>query len=100
MRRLEFYKVKRGANLADPEFWNTRLEDLDLRIHQIELYGTRLSDTIDQITAAALARLNDTFTPAIIEVQHKLADATALTDQIHALLDEIRDEQAIDGGTF
>ena len=32
MRRFEFYRVKRGANLADPAFWNQRLEDLDLRI--------------------------------------------------------------------
>ena len=48
MRRFEFYRVKRGANLADPAFWNQRLEDLDLRIHQIELYGTQISAAIDQ----------------------------------------------------
>jgi hypothetical protein len=100
MRRFEFYRIKRGDNLADSNFWNNRLEDLDLRIHQNELYGKEISDAVDQITAAALSRLNDTFTPAIIEVQHKLADANALTTEIEALLDNLRNEQAIDGGTF
>jgi len=100
MRRFEFYRVKRGDNLADPGFWNGRFQDLDLRIHQNELYGKEISGAVDQITAAALARLNDTFTPAIIEVQHKLADATTLTAEIRTLLEGLQNEQAIDGGTF
>jgi hypothetical protein len=100
MRRFEFYKVKRGDNLADPDYLNQRFQDIDLRIHKSELYGEQISGAVDQITALALARLNDTFTPAIIEVQHKLADATALTAQIESLLDELQNNQAIDGGTF
>ena len=100
MRRLEFYRIKRGDNLADPSFWNDRFGDLDLRIHQNELYGREISGAVDQITAAALSRLNDTFTPAIIEVQHKLADATTLTAEIRTLLEGLQNEQAIDGGTF
>ncbi|MGJ4927464.1 hypothetical protein ACQR1I_19625 [Bradyrhizobium sp. HKCCYLS2038] len=100
MRRFEFYRVKRGDNLADPAFWNDRFQDLDLRIHQNELYGKEIAGAVDQITAAALARLNDTFTPAIIEVQHKLADATTLTAEIRTLLEGLQNEQAIDGGTF
>ncbi len=100
MRRFEFYKVVRNDNLADPDYWNRRLQDLDLRVHKSELYGEQISGAVDQITALALGRLNDTFTPAIIEVQHKLADATALVAEIEALLDALRSEQAIEGGVF
>ena len=100
MRRFEFYKVKRGDNLADPAFWNDRYQDLDLRIHQNELYGKEISGAVDAITSAALARLNDTFTPAIITVQQKLAEVNVLAGQIQTLLDQLRNQQSIDGGTF
>lgn len=100
MRRFEFYKVVRNDNLADPDYWNRRFQDLDLRVHKSELFGEQISGAVDQITALALARLNDTFTPAIVEVQHKLADATALVAQIDALLDALQTEQVIEGGSF
>lgn len=78
MRRSEAYKIKRGDNLGDPDFWNKRLEDIDLRLHARELDGERIGGAIEDIQAAALQRLNDTLTPIINEAIDRLASVGAL----------------------
>jgi hypothetical protein len=79
MRRFEaFYKVLRGKNLGDPEFWNQRFEDLDLRLHARELDSTRIDSAVDELIAVALQRLNDTFTPLILDAEQRLSNFGAL----------------------
>jgi hypothetical protein len=79
MRRFEaFYKVLRGKNLGDPEFWNPRFEDLDLRLHARELDATRIDSAVDELIAVALQRLNDTFTPLILDAEQRLSNFGAL----------------------
>lgn len=70
--RYEFYRVKRGNNLADPEFWNPRFQDLDNRMTARELDKTKIDDAVDALEAVALQRLNDTFAPLIVEAQDRL----------------------------
>jgi len=65
MRLYERYQIKRGDNLGDPDFWNTRFEDIDNRMHARELDGDRIDAAVDDLTAVGLQRLNDTFTPVI-----------------------------------
>ncbi|WP_065755195.1 hypothetical protein [Bradyrhizobium paxllaeri] len=70
--RFESYRVKRRDNLADPEFWNPRFRDLDNRMTARELDATRIDAVVDALEAVALQRLNDTFTPLILEAQARL----------------------------
>lgn len=70
--RMDQYRVKRRDNLADPDFWNQRLADLDARIAARELDASRIDNVVDQLEAVALQRLNDVFTPLIVEAQQRL----------------------------
>jgi hypothetical protein len=70
--RYNSYKLERGDNLADPAFWNPRLQDIDNRITARELDKEKIDDAVDVLEAVALQRLNDTFTPLIVEAQQRL----------------------------
>ncbi|UZE51129.1 hypothetical protein ONR75_11230 [Rhodopseudomonas sp. P2A-2r] len=77
-RRFEAYAVKRNDNLGDPDFWNKRFEDIDLRIAARELDGDKIAGAVDELTSVALARLNDTFTPVVSEAIERLNSVGAL----------------------
>lgn len=66
------YRIQRNANLASPDFWNGRFKDLDLRLAALEVLQTTIGDSVATLTAVALQRLNDTFTPLIIDAQTRL----------------------------
>ncbi|MGV1352838.1 hypothetical protein, partial [Klebsiella pneumoniae] len=68
----DFYAVKRNDNLGDPEFWNRRFQDLDLRLANREIDGERIAGAVDELQGLALQRLNDTFTPVIEEAIARL----------------------------
>lgn len=72
MRRIDFYKIRQNDILNRADFWNPRFEDLDLRLAAVEDYGLTINSAIGALTALALARLNDTFTPLVIEAQSRL----------------------------
>jgi hypothetical protein len=68
------YKVTRGDNLGDPEFWNRRFQDVDLRLASRESDAENLARAADILLAVGLQRLNDTFTPLILEARTQLAN--------------------------
>lgn len=70
--RFSLYQVKRNDNLADPEYWNPRFQDIDNRLHARELDKEKIDNAADALEAVALQRLNDTFTPLIVEAQNRL----------------------------
>ncbi|KRQ99282.1 hypothetical protein [Bradyrhizobium valentinum] len=72
MRRYDAYRIERNDNLAAPEFWNTRFQDIDLRLATRENDAERIDNAVDDLERVALQRLNDTFTPLIIEAQDRL----------------------------
>ena len=78
MRRFEHYKVRRADNLGDPDFWNKRFEDLDLRLAAAEQTGGKIDGAVAEIQSVALQRLNDTLTPIINEALDRLASVGAL----------------------
>lgn len=70
--RFDAYMVRRRDNLADPQFWNPRFQDLDNRLNAREQDSSRIEGAVDALEAVALQRLNDTFTPLIVEAQDRL----------------------------
>ena len=98
--RYDVYRVKRGDNLGDPEFWNVRFQELDLRLH-------------DQITTVALERINTTFLNFLADTTNRMSEIEAQFDTmqaeiassvqaVQALADQIDDlvQGIIDDGTF
>ena len=78
MRRIDFYRINRGDNLGDPEFWNIRLEDVDLRVGRVEDQLQDLDAIANRVEAAALTRINEVVTPLVIEAQTRLASIPSL----------------------
>lgn len=76
-RRFEFYRIKRREDLGNPETWNKRFQDLDLRLDARERDGEKIDSAIVRIETTALSRLNDTFTPLIEEASERLRNASS-----------------------
>lgn len=81
MRRLAAYEIRRGDNLADPSLWNGRFDDLDLRIHSLELATTVAEDAAQEVISVGLQRLNETFGPLIQQSTQSVQNAAALLAQ-------------------
>ncbi len=70
--RMEAYRIKRKDNLSVPDFWNNRFQDIDNRINAREQDAQNFAEIVNTLESIALARLNDTFTPLIVEAQQRL----------------------------
>lgn len=77
-RLIERYRIRRGDNLGDPELWNRVFEDIDNRLHARELDGSTIDGAVEALTATALRRLDDTFTPVVQEAISALESVGAL----------------------
>ncbi|MBI1649881.1 hypothetical protein [Hyphomicrobium sulfonivorans] len=80
MRRIDAYRIKRGENLGDPETWNRRFEDLDLRIAQSEDALQNVDAVANRVEAVALDRLNNVITPLVNEARDRLGNVATIFD--------------------
>lgn len=71
--RFDSYRVRRGDNLGDPEFWNRRLRDVDARTAALEEQKTTLDAVIEEGRTVFREKANDVLLPLIQEV-HEIAD--------------------------
>lgn len=78
MRRSDFYKVRRGDNLGDPDYWNKRLDDLDVRIDANERGFVRVDNSLDEVIALALSRLDNTLNPLIANSIEQLSSIPSI----------------------
>jgi hypothetical protein len=76
-RRFNDYRVNLGDDIGRPDFWNTRLGDIDLRIVELEDIGKDWSAALATITKVGLDRINEVLLPAYQEVR-RLADLGAI----------------------
>src|SRR5262245_37138650 len=116
------YKIKQGDDLGDPLFWNTRLQDIDLRINALEAGYTKIATAPQELIGLGLDRINNTFQPLLNDLTNTVTSlqmqVTTLTDELNAesgtvteqlnsiiaqasdLLAELEGLGTIDGGTF
>lgn len=78
MRRYDAYKLKRGDNLGDTEFWNKRFEDIDLRIAAAEDTLRNVDAVANRVESLALDRLNNVLTPLTAEAIERLTSVSTL----------------------
>jgi hypothetical protein len=78
MRRFEQYRLDRGVNVADPDFWNAILEDLDLRLNAAEVYGSALDNAVANVEALGVERVNATLNPLVATALAKIASVADL----------------------
>ncbi len=77
-RRFGFYRVNRGDNLGDPEFWNRRFEDVDIRVDALDQSSQRVDTALDEVVAEGLNRLNNVITPLVVQAQEQIASVPSI----------------------
>lgn len=66
--RYQDYRVRRGDDIGDPDYWNRRLKDLDARIASNEDQRSTLEEVIDEGRTVFRDKANDVLLPLIQEV--------------------------------
>lgn len=74
----ELYRVRARDDLGDPEFWNRRFGDIDLRIFQSEQALADLDAVADRVEGAALDRIDNVITPLAVEATNRLQTVAEL----------------------
>ncbi|MFJ6324088.1 MULTISPECIES: hypothetical protein [unclassified Rhizobium] len=72
MRRLDQYEIKVGDDLGDPDFWNRRLQDVDLRLHGQELIEKDWRSAVRELQENGLRRIDEAVSPLIAQLQEDL----------------------------
>lgn len=78
MRRMDIYRVKRRDNLGDPDFWNKRFEDIDLRLAKGEDALRTVDEAADRVERLALDRVNNVLSPLAGEAIERLTSVSTL----------------------
>lgn len=116
------YQVNNGDDLGSATYWNTRFQDIDIRLNAVEAYSTTIQDTVTQVSDDALARVNDIVDPYITSLEDQIntlsASVTALQSSVvadqnnvnsqlsallvqgQALVDNLSNLGAVSDGTF
>lgn len=79
-RRIAFYRIKRGDDLGDPEHWNKRYEDIDLRIASIEAALKQIDGATDELVTRGLQLVRDQVQEAVANVLTVIASAEGRFD--------------------
>ena len=72
MRRLDQYQIKVGDDLGDPDYWNRRYEDLDLRLHGQEEIEKDWRAAVRELQENGLKRIDEAVSPLIAQLQEDL----------------------------
>lgn len=80
MRRFQFYKIERGNDLGNPETWNVRFEDIDIRFAVLERGITRLDDVAGSLVERGLQHVNDQVQEAVSALHLSVQNAEGQFD--------------------
>ncbi|NTF99066.1 hypothetical protein G6L30_02940 [Agrobacterium rhizogenes] len=72
MRRLDQYQIRVGDDLGDPDYWNRRFEDVDLRLHGQEEIEKDWRAAVRELQENGLKRIDDAVSPLIAQLQEDL----------------------------
>lgn len=72
MRRLDYYSVRVGDDLGDPDYWNRRYEDIDLRLHGQEEIEKDWRAAVLELQENGLKRIDEAVSPLIEQLEEDL----------------------------
>lgn len=75
--RFEKYRVARGDDIGDPDYWNRRLRDVDTRLVTVEGQKDTLDAVIEEGRTVFRTRVDEILVPLVQEVE-AIADLGAL----------------------
>ncbi|NTD85498.1 hypothetical protein [Agrobacterium tumefaciens] len=72
MRRLDYYAVRVGDDLGDPDFWNRKFEDVDLRLHAQEEIEKDWRSAVLELQENGIKRIDEAVTPLVEQLEEDL----------------------------
>lgn len=86
------YRVNNNDDLGSPSYWNTRFQDIDVRVNSVEnaTLAAQIQGAVDLVTQAGIARINDTITPLVNNIT---ANVNALQSDVTALQNLVVSDQ-------
>lgn len=72
MRRLDQYLIRVGDDLGDPDYWNRRFEDVDLRLHGQEEIEKDWRAAVRELQENGLKRIDEAVSPLIAQLDEDL----------------------------
>jgi hypothetical protein len=105
------YRVRDGDNLGSAQYWNTRFQDIDLRIGVAEGQFYRIDEAVAEVTAAGIKQINESLAPVINDLAAQVATLSTqvvdINDELNGYIQQAQDLIAnleslgqVDGGTF
>ena len=76
------YIVRVNDDLGSATYWNTKFQDIDLRLNFVESYAAQITASSDSIIALGLSRINTTVQPVLDAL---IIDFNNLTVSVDAL---------------
>lgn len=72
MRRLDYYSVRVGDDLGDPDFWNRKFEDVDLRLHAQEEIEKDWRSAVLELQENGIKRIDEAVSPLVEQLEEDL----------------------------
>ena len=69
MIRYDYYEVRVGDDIGDPDYWNRRLQDVDLRIHNQELIEKDWRSAVRELQENGIKRIDEAITPLLEQLE-------------------------------
>lgn len=89
LRFQQYYQVKDGDNLGDPNYWNNRLSDIDSRLNACESQFPSFTDAVNSMIDLGVQRIDTTITPQLANLT---SEVNSLSLTVSSLNTEIEDQ--------
>ena len=80
------YIIKTGDDLGSQSYWNTRFQDIDVRLNFVESYAAQITAQADSVGALGLARINSEIQPVVDTITAQVAALTTTVTDLQNLV--------------
>lgn len=80
------YIVKVGDDLGSPTYWNTKFQDIDVRLNFVESYASQITSQADDVATLGLARINSQIQPVVDAINAQVATLSTSVTNLQALV--------------
>lgn len=87
------YKVQIGDDLGSPTYWNSRWQDIDVRVNACESFTGSIDQAISDVIAQGLNRIDTTLVPIINTLVDQVNSLTAEVDNLENTV--VSDQQSV-----
>lgn len=80
------YIVKVNDDLGSPTYWNTRFQDIDLRLNATESYASQIDASANEISTLGIERVNSAIQPTINNLNAQIVTLSTAVSNLQGLV--------------